>query len=175
MLKVYKVETTHRDISERAIEISQDPSADRFIAGLHECRSEYQRSLAIFEENHRRIYKKVKNVAKATCYIILCIEERWGLGPLETNFGYASLEPLIGKEGEVFWRSWTTVTMQRNFFPKRSDEEDKKIFKKGLARYINEFTYQTSSNVPILVSDQHNFQRCVNIVKEMRLEYELMS
>ncbi len=60
MLKVFKVETKQQKVSEGAIEVSQEPSAEKFISGLHEYKSEYGQSLDIFEENHRKIYGIVK-------------------------------------------------------------------------------------------------------------------
>ncbi len=59
--------------------------------------------------------------------------ERWGLMPPETNFGIASLEPLMD---QVFWRRWTTVNMQRNYNPNIPEEP---TFKKAFKRFVGEY------------------------------------
>lgn len=169
MLKVYRVETKQTEASKRAVEVSQELSADAFIAGMHEHRSEYQHSLDIFSENHRKIYEKVKNLRGKEDWILLCIEERWGLSPPETNFGLASLESFR----EVFWRSWTTVNIQRSYNPNIPEEP---TFKNAFKRQIREyFDQETISKTPVLVADQHNFERCLSVLDEMGLEYRVMS
>ena len=169
MLKLYKVETKQTEVSEREVKVSQDPTAEGFISGLSEFRSEYNRSLALFSRNHKIIYDLVKDIARKEDYILLCLEDRWGLSPPNTNFGLASLESTLG---EVFWRSWTTIDMQRSRYPSYTDEE---IFENAFNKFIKEYFDQSLSSVPILVSDQHNFQRCLDVLDGMGLEYEVMS
>lgn len=169
MLKVYKVETEQTEASKEAIEASQELSAERFIAGLSEHKSEYVQSLDIFEDNHRKVYDVVKDVVKDNEYIVLCMVERWGLMPPETNFGLASLEPLLG---QIFWRRWTSVNMQRNW---NSNIPEEPTFKKAFKRFVEEYFEQNMAKTPVLVSDQHNFQRCLSVLDEMSLEYKVMS
>ncbi|MBI2449602.1 hypothetical protein HYV49_04875 [Candidatus Pacearchaeota archaeon] len=169
MLKVYKVETKQAEASKRAVEVSQDLTANEFISGLSECRSEYNKILDIFEENHRKIYDVVRGIVKDNEYILLCMEERWGLGHPETNFGVASLEPLLG---QIFWRSWTTVNMQRNYNP---DIPEEPTFKKAFKRFVKEYFEQKMAETPVLVSDQHNLQRCLSVLDEMGLEYKIIN
>lgn len=169
MLKVYSAETKQMEASERSKEVSSDPKAEGFIEGLYELRNEYNQTLDVFEENHRKVYNKVKGLAGEGDYILLCLKERWGLSPQETNFGIADIQSsFIG----VHWRNWTTVNLQRSLYPNLSGEE---IFKTALKSYISQYFDQKSVKIPILVSDQHNFQRCLAVLDEMEMEYEVMT
>ncbi len=169
MLKVYKVETYPHNPSKRAIQVSQDLTAAGFIAGLNECRSEYQKSLAIFKENHRRIYRLVRREtpAEKDHWILLCMEERWALGPIETNFGLATLEPSLE---EIFWSSWTTTWMQKSRYHPRVDE--KEIFRKALGDYIKNYLDQFQEP-HVFVSDKDNLEKCLDVLKGMNGEYQL--
>ena len=129
----------------------------------------YRKYLNIFSENHKTAYEAIKSSSKGQGYILLCMKERWSLNPPETNFGLASLEPVLG---EVFWRSWTTVNMQRQFNPNIPEEP---TFKSAFKRCIKEYLDQKLSKTPTLVSDEYNFQRCLDVLNEMGLEYKIMS
>ena len=155
MLRVFEVETKQIKSGSQKIERGNEIEANRKVWNTS-------------KNNSRKIYDRMKNVSIED--ILLCINVSQVFDEPEPTFGIASLDI---KNEEINWSEYTTIALLRYF--SQTNTSDEKIFKNALRGYIQKYLHQQLAEIPVLVSDQHNLQRCLSVLDEMSLEYKVMS
>lgn len=114
-----------------------------------------------------KVYNLIKNITAT--YVFFCLDEKPPQYETITLLGLATLNP--ASKG-ILVRKFNTLDTQ----PSYSNSTEKEKFKSQFEEYVKSyFDKKIPSDEPIFVTDESNLERCLNVLQDMNLKYEVVN
>jgi len=118
---------------------------------------------------NKKVYDLVGEIARDSV-IVLCYDEITEELTAETTIGLAKLD---SRRKEFVWETYGRIYKDIKEFNILNLTQ----FVNGFKRFLNEYNElePREINEPILVSDESNLERCLEVLKKERIKYEVMN